>query len=241
MGKMDGRGNPADQLDALVDNMEKTLKAEGINNNRYMIIGYGGDDIHAPAHQHTINGRIFNTAQRFAKGAKALSFQGKYATDAFEALKMASEAKYRPQASRIVMLITEDERSAVNTSLKIEEVQSLLEDNSIILNVISEFDDLYKSRKYIGLLHDLTLLTNKDKTKARLPSRVGQMYAKLSSATKGSLYRLDMMQDQHINFLDKVPENIAKQVRSAVATYKTCQCVRDDEGRAISKCENIRS
>jgi len=239
--KMDGRGNPADQLDALVDNMEKTLKAEGINNNRYMIIGFGGDDIHAPAHQHTVDGRIFNTAERFSKGAKALSFQGKYATDAFEALKMAAEAKYRPQATRIVMLITEDERSAANTTLQIEEVQSLLEDNSIILNVISEFDDLSKSRKYIGLLHDLTLLTNKDKTKARLPSRVGQTYAKLASATKGSLYRLDMMQDQHVNFLEKVPENIAKQARSAVATFKTCQCVRDEEGRAISKCENIHS
>jgi len=97
--KMTVEGRPEEQLKNFVSSLEKKMQENGIADNRYMLIGYGGSDVHAPAHQHTIRGNLYGDENNFYKGAKALKFQGKYATDAFEALKLATEAKFRPQAS----------------------------------------------------------------------------------------------------------------------------------------------
>ncbi|XP_077982064.1 uncharacterized protein LOC144437068 [Glandiceps talaboti] len=240
--KMTVEGRPEEQLKNFVSSLEKKMQENGIADNRYMLIGYGGSDVHAPAHQHTIRGNLYGDENNFYKGAKALKFQGKYATDAFEALKLATEAKFRPQASRLVILVTEDERSAVNTSLSIESLQSLFEENAIILNVISEYSELYKGKRIFGITHDQTIISGKDKATFKLLDRVGESYAKLSSATRGSLYRLDMMRNNDEDYMKKVPGNVVKQIKYEVEkTYKRCQCVRDADGRSVSKCESLRT
>ncbi|XP_070550723.1 apolipophorins-like [Ptychodera flava] len=241
--KMTVSGRPEEQLKNLVNNIDKKLEGEGIIDNRYSLIGYGGKRIHADARQHTIRGGIFKEEKNFNRGAKALKFEGQWGTDAFEAIKLASELKFRPQASRLIFLVTEDERSAVNSSLRIEEVQQLLENNGIVLNVISEYAALQKNTiRIVGISHDGYLISGKDKDrKYKLLDRVGEDYAKLASATRGSLYRLDMLMDSNDDLFKKVPDITAKQVRFDVEkTYKSCQCVRNADGRAISRCKSIR-
>jgi len=242
--KLTVSGRPEDQLKNLINNIDKKLQAEGIIDNRYSLIGFGGQNVHADHHQHTTRGKIWNEEKHFYKGARALEFGGRVGTDAYEAIKLASELEFRPQASRLIFLVTEDERSAVNTTLTIEELQKLLEENGIVLNVVSEYAALQKNTiRIVGISHDGYLISGKDKDrKYKLLDRVGEDYAKLSSATRGSLFRLDMLMSKNDDLMRKVPEVAARQVRYDVnKTYRSCQCVRNVDGRAISKCKSIRT
>jgi len=110
------------------------------------------------------------------------------------------------------------------------------------LNVISEYSELYKGKRIFGITHDQTIISGKDKATFKLLDRVGESYAKLSSATRGSLYRLDMMRNNDEDYMKKVPGNVVKQIKYEVEkTYKRCQCVRDADGRSVSKCESLRT
>ncbi|XP_002734473.1 uncharacterized protein LOC100370756 [Saccoglossus kowalevskii] len=232
-----------DQLEILVREIESELKRSGINDNRYALVGFGGKGIHAPGHQHTINGKLYNSDKLFYSGAKALEFQGEYATDAFEAVKIAAELPFRPQATRLVFLVTESERSAVNVSLTIDDIQSILDKHAVILNVLAEYDELSKNGVY-GVNFRGDYITGKyddiKKGSLKLRSRIGESYAKLSSTTRGSLYSLEKV--EHYDFLNKIPEDVARQVKSEVRNAKkVCECVRNAYGRAVTECRSMRT
>jgi hypothetical protein len=237
---------PQEQLKDMVSKLESELKSNGITDNRYALLGFGGKGIHAAGHQHTINGEIYSSDKQFYRGAKSLEFQGEYSTDAFEAIKIASDMPFRPQATRLIFLVTESERSAVNTSWSIEDILSVLDKNGLIMNVISEYEEISKDTKstsIYGITHDGRVITGKPGLKGsglQIRNRIGESYAKLASTTKGSLYNLQKMTNR--GFLAKIPEDIARQVLYEVNySYKSCQCMRNEYGRAVSQCKSIRT
>ncbi|XP_033108621.1 uncharacterized protein LOC117110129 [Anneissia japonica] len=175
-------------LTQIVETTDKTLKKASINDNRFSLVAFGGADIHKNAHQHTINGKTFASSSDFISGAQGLAFFGDYETESLEALKLATELELREEATKIFILVVEEE-----TEAEIEEqlfIQSLLEKNGITLNVISSYEILKKtktSKNIVGINWDgraiMTSKSEKDiSTKLDIPRG---SYAKLAKASKG--------------------------------------------------------
>lgn len=48
------------KLKKLLDGIEDSLKEKGMRNNRYGVVGFGGEGILAEPHTHSIEGQVFN-------------------------------------------------------------------------------------------------------------------------------------------------------------------------------------
>ena len=97
-------------INDLITKVDKTLGKAAIENNRYSVVAFGGEEPHREAHQHTSNGKIFATKEELYSGIQALEFEGQFQTDAMSALKFANNLHFRPEATRVVILVTEAER-----------------------------------------------------------------------------------------------------------------------------------
>ncbi len=97
-------------LNDLVTKMDKTLRKAGTDNNRFSIVAFGGEGVHAPAHVHTSNGKIFASVTEVKSGIESLEFDGQFKTDAMDALQWAADSQWRPEATRIIILVAEMER-----------------------------------------------------------------------------------------------------------------------------------
>ena len=50
---------------ALVDGLDKAMRTQGLTSLRYAVVGFGGRQHHlANAHVHTMDGQVFNTANK---------------------------------------------------------------------------------------------------------------------------------------------------------------------------------
>ena len=99
-------------LQTLVNKLDNTLRKakQPMMDNNYGLAAFGGINIHAGAHSHTIHGQLMNEARWMPKGLASLEFNGSYPTDAFEAIRLASQYKFRPGAAKAIVLIVESER-----------------------------------------------------------------------------------------------------------------------------------
>ena len=53
------------KIPALVDNLDKAMRAQHLPSLRYAVVGFGGKQLHlAKAHIHTMDGQVFNSANK---------------------------------------------------------------------------------------------------------------------------------------------------------------------------------
>ncbi|XP_071952665.1 uncharacterized protein [Antedon mediterranea] len=243
--KMEEDHDIAEELTQLVEATEKTLGKANINDNRYALVAFGGEEIHEGPHQHTINGKVFASSSEFINGARSLEFFGDYETDGFKAIEFATELELRAEATKIFVLVSDSE-----TDAEIEEqltMQSLLADNGITLNVISSYDTLKQeksSKNIVGINWDgKAIMASKSKkdisTKLDMPRG---SYSKVAKASKGAVFSLDQLQREVEDVITLCSKRIRNQVERPLESdlnMKECECKRNVYGRAVSKCEII--
>jgi len=237
-------------LTDLVNKIEKTLSKASISDNRFSLVAFGGEGVHKPPHTHTANGKIWAPSSEFRSGIDSLEFDGEFQTDAMDALQWATDLHWRPEATRMIILITEAERQEpFNSSLTYLDVQPMLDDQSITLNVFSEYETLKKDgiEPVLGINYDMTLLTTKrtsadDLSKLKLPKG---NYAKMATATKGLMFRLDTLLDDIVD-RNTFNAQIAKILRNTITDehdsviLKLCQCTLDKHQCPATECKSVR-
>jgi len=248
--RLDESRRAKNHINDLIAKMDKTLGKANIENNRYSVVAFGGEGVHYKAHQHTSNGKVFATKEELYYGVQSLEFDGEYQTDAMSALQWANDLHWRPEATRIVILVTEGERmEPYNTSLSYQDLTAMLDHNSIRLFVFSEYETLNKDgvEPVLGINYDSTLLTTKrtsadDLAKLKLPKG---NYAKIATATKGAMFRINMLLDSDID-RNAFNAQISKVMRNTIqgeydsVNYKTCMCSLDKHSCPATECKTIR-
>merc|ERR1712046_47348 len=127
----EGRSTKSYLVD-LINKIEKTLSKASISENRFSLVAFGGEGVHKPAHTHTSNGKIWVPSSEFRSGIDSLEFDGEFQTDAMDALEWATHLHWRPEATRMIILVTEAERQEpYNSSLPSLNVQPMLAAHSI--------------------------------------------------------------------------------------------------------------
>jgi len=234
----------------LVAKMDKTMRKANTDENRYSIVAFGGEGVHAPAHTHTSNGKIFASASEISSGINSLEFDGEFQTDAMDALQWAADLHWRAEASRIIILVTEMEREEpFNSSISYLDVQQAFDEHSITFFVFSEYKTLNKDGKepVLGINFDSTLLTTKrtsadDLVTLKLPKG---HYAKMATASKGAVFRINMLLNENIERnefnaqISKVMRNSISDVYASVM-MKTCMCSLDKHQCPAVECRSIR-
>jgi len=230
-------------LKSLVNNVESTLRGGQMTNNRYGLVAFGGLNIHAGAHPHTIYGRLINTAPYMPYGLESLAIEGDYPTDAFDAIKLASEYTFRPGAAKMVVLIVESEREYEESYYTLTDIQQFLTRRGVTLYVVSNYTTLQK-KSTVGIKFDNTMILTKkagsDKVTKNLDIPRGD-YAKLAIATRGSIFRLDMLlegDDDLQTTLSKTLRNDADRILAGEVD-RQCTCVINHYGLATVECQNI--
>jgi len=57
--------NLMNKISTLVDGLDKAMRTQGLTSLRYAVVGFGGKQLHlADAHVHTMDGQVFNSANR---------------------------------------------------------------------------------------------------------------------------------------------------------------------------------
>nr|AAT37632.1 von Willebrand factor [Branchiostoma belcheri tsingtauense] len=213
---------------------------------RIAIVGFGGQDVHEPAHVHTINGELFAQMKpsELNKALKELVFEGKKTTNAMEAIRMAAQYPFRPEASKIFLLITEEDKVEKNPQ-EIRELKKILAEQSITLNVFSSYKEIKKSKvdEIFGIKYNLDIITDKKVPKkhsisglVKLPKGV---YVELSTDTKGSIFSVDLLLEGEHRLLKQVSDVVVEQIESQIGTEKICKCFQGPAGEGITKCKVV--
>lgn len=96
-----------DQLDifSAITKLEAALKAEGLNDNRYAMVGFGGEGIHYDAHLQTTSSNVWSHSTLFKVPEKG-DVVGARASDLYSAIHFASTMTYRAGVSKTFIAIT---------------------------------------------------------------------------------------------------------------------------------------
>ncbi|XP_022101695.1 uncharacterized protein LOC110985170 [Acanthaster planci] len=233
-------------LKVLLSNLESTLIGSPMTNNRYGLAAYGGIDVHEGAHSHSIHGQLINTAARMPEGLDGLEFNGTYPTDAFDAIKLASDYKFRPGAAKVIILIAESERLYEDSKYNLTSIQEFLTRRGITLYVVSNYESLQKSYSGapVGIRYDKTIISTKKSKDAKITKFLdipSGNYAKLAIATRGSIFRLDMLMDGDKALMTTLPKIVRNDANPIMAgeVERECTCLINQYGLARVECRNI--
>jgi len=233
-------------LNTLINKLDNTLRkaSSPMENNMYGLAAFGSIGVHEGDHSHTINGYLMNTAANMPKGFESLDSEGDYPTDAFDAISLAATYRFRAGAAKAIILIVENERQVEESYLTLAEVQQKLNSRGIILYVVSNYESISKKSAPgapVGIKFDKTIITASKKIKEGVVNIPSGNYAKLAIATRGSIFRLDMLlsgNNELLSMLPKIIRNDALPIMSG-SVERQCQCVINQYGLATVNCENI--
>ncbi|XP_071476668.1 uncharacterized protein [Diadema antillarum] len=247
-----------DNLKVLVNRIKGKLGAFNVSDVKYGITAFGGADIHGKPHTHTVCGHLQdNLVECLNSGIDSLVFQGARPIDAMQAVEYAAHYPFRKDAAKIIILITDEELMEesgkpwdflfnINTSLPA--IQQLLDRQGITFNVFSSYPTLNKKTidspilgvNYLGK-QVIKKKSSGEEGVDRLAIPKGQ-YAKLATATRGSIMGLHWLQSGHRDLTYMFPRLIWKQVEpqfSGRVDY-ICRCTLGVYGEAREECRITR-
>lgn len=126
-----------DQMDihGAISKLEATLRAEGITDNRYALVGYGGQGIHHEAHVQTASAKVWSHSTLFKVPDKS-NVAGTKKSDLYSAIHYASMMTYRAGVSKTLIAITcGDEKCG--DSVRYADTLTLLVENDFRLHMIT--------------------------------------------------------------------------------------------------------
>lgn len=123
-----------------INKLDNALRNEGLTNNRYAVVGYGGSGAYFRPHIRTSSGQVWSS-NTLLKFSDTFPMNGKENGDLFEAIEYGSSIGFRTGVSKnIIAFIAEDE-SSKGDNRKYTDTLTLLIENDIKLNILSP-DDL---------------------------------------------------------------------------------------------------
>jgi hypothetical protein len=130
-GKIEGN------LAAIIDKLNTELNRNNIENNRFGLVGFGGKGVHNRPHIHTIDGAIFNQANKFVLGVDALvnADDDSGSNDTLAAVLFAANYPFRAGVSKNIILISCSECESKETSYS--EVAEALHKRGIQFNMLT--------------------------------------------------------------------------------------------------------
>lgn len=100
-------GEMVSRIDNLALMVDKALNNKGLGNNRFGLIGFGGEGVHDLPHSHTITGQLMGPSRQMKSAAESLVFSDEgHSKDAIGALKLAAGYPFRAGVAKTVIMMT---------------------------------------------------------------------------------------------------------------------------------------
>lgn len=123
-----------DKVKGLVDDLDKAMTVEGMSNTRYAIVGFGGKDHLSTPHIHTMDGQIFNTANKISQGLNKFDLEAGQLRDAMAAIRYSAKLAFRAGASKTFILLACDK--CTENSIRYRDLQRALLEGDIRIHVM---------------------------------------------------------------------------------------------------------
>ncbi|XP_078574880.1 apolipophorins-like isoform X1 [Branchiostoma floridae x Branchiostoma japonicum] len=233
----------APQLTDLVQYLDTQLQRKGMKDNRFALVGYGGEGVHDASHTHTIAGQMFHDARQFVLGVEALEFGEGQNNDAFSSLRMAADYPFRTGAAKSIVILSCSEECQ-ETQGDYKAISSMLKERDITVHLLK--DHRFRLRKTKDIervtiygLDRREVFTSKDVSRDFDKSSLLQyvkapkdMCSALALETEGCIFDSNAINNKE--FLDVYSRRVSESVRPA--TCQVCDCVQDTWGAPRSVC-----
>src|SRR6218665_1049011 len=118
----------------LVDDLNTAMTREELSDTRYAIVGFGGKDHLTTPHIHTMDGQIFNTANKISQGLNKFDLEAGELRDPMAAIRYAAKLAFRAGASKTFILLACD--TCTENSIRYRDLQRALLDGDVRLHVM---------------------------------------------------------------------------------------------------------
>jgi len=229
----------AQRLPHLVAQIEKALATKGLRQNRFGLVGFGGESIHGnKPHRHTLMNQIMNDATKFHKAVDSLTFVDGDDSNVYSAIREAAKYPFRAGASKIVIAMPCSDHSHDSSSAG---MASYLAKNDITFHILAGYDFSLRSRSpkssFIFGADRQTAYTSKDVYQLQGDQALFNMLVlpkdkcvTLALDRRGSVFNAKKLTEGRVNtqkfFLDVFARRIA-----ATAQPSQCQNCRCVSGR----------
>jgi hypothetical protein len=241
----------------LVDDLDKAMtREEGLTNARYAIVGFGGKDHLASPHIHTMDGEIFNAANKISQGLNKFDLEAGELLDPMDAIRYAAKLGFRAGASKNFILLACD--TCTEKSIRYRDLQRALLEGDIHLNVIVQNLIELKSSQtaktaFIFGADPYTVYTRKDVASVedltgepdllkyiRVPK---DLCVALTQDTDGSFFSarhwLDGRPIVQKRFTDVMVRVFARKAQPTEC--QNCECAADELGVGVSQCSSCEA
>jgi len=239
------------RLQYIVNRLDSGLQTQGMSNNKFGLVGYGGDRIFDRPHSHTMDGMLMASADRFQQAVDNWPEIESTHGDPMAAVEFAARYNFRMGVSKTIILVPCEICNERSTSYS--QVQTLLNDRGIALSILMQHEFSTKDdpvSSYIFGIDRQTVYSRKDfgdvnpvgDMSLRSEVAVPKDYCTaLADHTNGTLFN-----SQHLvgggtqaqkKFLDVMSAVVA--MKGQPATCQNCQCVPNAGlgGTDITYCE----
>jgi len=229
----------AEDLPEFVRELDAEFKSQGLQDNRYGLVGFGGEGVHSEPHTHTIDSKLFNRARKFLLGSDGLDFSGNgQYNDTFNAVRAATKYPFRTGVAKSIILVTCSDCS--QSSMNYDEIFDILREQGISLHVMT--DNGFKIKKSSIVIYGLdakTVFTSKDvdnpygtKDLREFVRGPENQCTRLAQESNGTVFDAGRM-----------PEKSFSGVFSPRMVFTTkpspcqiCECLEDEQGMGRSFC-----
>ena len=125
-------------LNEAISKLDVALKAEGLENNRYSIVGFGGKGPHSKPHIRTSSGQVWSHST-LTKVDNQESMNGDGNGDLYEAMEYAATIGYRAGVSKTMIAMVADTERCGDESRYSDALTMLLE-NDFRLHMLTPED-----------------------------------------------------------------------------------------------------
>lgn len=120
-------------LTSIITTLDQSLNNAGVTNNRYGLVGFANTGRILQA-----GGDRWMTVQNFQTASRSLSTSRSGSEDGYDGIFFAmSNYTFRPSASRVMVLVTDEDRTTVNSSRNFTNTAALLTDQNIIFSIVA--------------------------------------------------------------------------------------------------------
>lgn len=234
-------------LNRIIQELEQTLGNGGMRNNRYGLVGFGGENIHGE-YSITIKSELMATAGLMMNEVRKLDLYDGYSKIyPLNAINLAAQYPFRPTVRKTIILVACN--MLCNRKVSYQQVLNQLKEHDIALHLLQEYDFEMlgnKSPKTTNLYgidskQVFTKTDNNAKEKLfetiKLPS--GDC-AELALASNGSVFDAAKMSrgDKSI-FVNRFTQRIMDSLE--MVNCQTCACSQNKMGMAQSICRRCPS
>ncbi len=227
----------ADQLPSFLKELETDLSKY---KPRYAVVGFGGKTaVHQRPHIVTGGGKIFGGIKDVQSAIANMKFTTE-AANAFEAIEYLAHIPFLPGASKIVIMITDQNREA--TSAPLEKAIKELDMQGVIFNVIGPYFQKKQHRDVLGLWKGQTMM-RKDKFQTKRLKTIAlpvNDYTRLAESSLGGVFNLKAYSKSHSDWTSLLKRamktTIVKQIDEDQTYCRQCVCVPSLTAEPVTIC-----